>query len=111
MSEVSNLQGRIPGNSYVRKETFNIEILITSRKLTEKLCHQNNKWTYHKDTEGELVQPFHMNIYHIPIEPHTNKLNTAAFYDNTMVQEWQQELVQQHYLPISVTYLPYPSSK
>ena len=48
----------------MRKETINIDILITSRNGDKKYAiYQNKAWTSHKNKEAKLVQPFQMNIY------------------------------------------------
>ena len=55
---------RIKKPSCTRKETADIEILITSTKVTVKYAtNQNNEWTCHNNEEKKPVQSVQMNIY------------------------------------------------
>ena len=51
-----------PVSSCARKETVDIDILVTSM-VTKNSCNQNNKWTSLKNKEVEPVEPVQMDIY------------------------------------------------
>ena len=56
---------RIPESSCARKETVDIDILVTSRNGDKKIMHavyQNNKQTYLEKKEIEAVEPVLKNI-------------------------------------------------
>ena len=56
----------IPESSCVRKETVDIDILVTSKNGDKKnhAIYENNKWTSLKNKEVEPVGLVQMNIYH-----------------------------------------------
>ena len=82
---------RIPGSSCVRKETVDIDILVTCRNGDTKnhANYQSNEQTYLKKKEVEPVEPVLKNIYQS--NTYRKDLGWPHFDDEPRVQEKLQK--------------------
>ena len=96
---------RIPESSCVRKETFDIDICITSRNQWQKnhVIYQNNE-----NMELKPVEPVQMSIYQS--NAYRKDLSLLYFDDEPRVQDRQQMKHQQSYIFVFVAYVTFPSS-
>ena len=90
----------------MRKETVNIDILITLRSGDREnyAIYQNNDWTFPENKEREAVEPTHMNIY---------QNNTVRKYFISMISQGFKRLQmknQQAYISLFVAYLTFQRS-
>ena len=100
----------IPEFSCARKETVDIEILVTSRNGHRKIMHsiKFEEQTYLEKKEVEPVEPVLKNMYQSNI--YTNNLSWPHFDDEPRVQENQEVKDQQSCIPVFVACLINPSS-
>ena len=75
------------------------------RQRIPESVYQNNKWTSHENNAAEPGQPVLMNIYQS--NAYRKGLTQLHFFEGPSVQEKQQELNQQYYILVFVTYLAY----
>ena len=96
---------RISKSSCARKEIVDIAILLEFRNGDRNIMESylSDKETFHENEEVEAGQLVQMNIYQS--NTYTKDLSWPHFIDDPRVQERQQVLVQQSYIPVPVTYL------
>ena len=100
MSKESILQAEIPESSCARKETADIDILVTSRNGDRKIMQ------YIKITS----RPPYLSPYLYQSNTYRKDLSWLHFNDESRSQERQQEKEQQSCLSDFVAYLTIPSS-
>ena len=100
---------RIPEFSCARKETVDIDILVTSRTGDRKIMQSiNNEWTSLEKKEVEPPEPVLKNIYQS--NTYRKDLSLSHFDDEPRVQEKQQVKDQQSSISVFVACLTIPSS-
>ena len=100
---------RIPESSCARKETVDMDILVTSRNGDRKIMQSIRIMSRSlENKEEEPVEPVQMNIYQN--NTYRKDLNWLHFDDEPRVQERQQVKDQQSYIFVSVAYPAIPSS-
>ena len=101
---------RIPEFSHARKETIDIEILVTSRNGDRKIMHSIRITSRppSRKKEAEPVEPVLKNIYQS--NTYRKDLSRPHFYDDSKVQEKQQAKDHQSCIFIFVACLTIPSN-
>ena len=93
----------IPHSSRVRKETVDIDILVTSRNGDKNhVIYHSNKYAYLENKEVEPVEPVQINI--CQSNTYRKGLSWLHFDDGLWFQEMQQVKNQQSYIIIFVAY-------
>ena len=99
---------RIPESSCARKETVDIDILVTSRNGDKKnhAIYQNNEYTYFENKEVEPVELNQMSIYQS--NTYRKDFSWLRVDDEPRAQKRQQVMDQQSYIYIFAAYPTIP---